>query len=180
MVGWALRAPLSRTRPTVALLSAWCRTGYAVVLAVALTHLIAVAGLLRDGAGADRLAADGPPRLTDFQQVWDLGLLLFGVHLLLVGWLAWRSDTVPTWVAALVAVAGAGYLADSVGSLLSADQPVQVSGVTFVGEVVLMGWLLTYAARHRSPGATPPDDAPGADRTGTARRATTLGRCGPS
>ncbi|MBW4701776.1 DUF4386 family protein [Micromonospora sp. RL09-050-HVF-A] len=147
---------------------------------MALTHLIAVAGLLRDGAGADRPAADGPPRLTDFQQVWDLGLLLFGVHLLLVGWLAWRSDTVPTWVAALVAVAGAGYLADSVGSLLSADQPVQVSGVTFVGEVVLMGWLLTYAARHRSPGATPPDDAAGADRTGTARRATTLGRCGPS
>ncbi|MEU1752932.1 DUF4386 domain-containing protein [Micromonospora matsumotoense] len=152
LVGWALRAFLGRTRTTVALLSAWCRTGYAVVLAVALTHLIAVAGLLRDGAGADRLAAEGHPRLTDFQQVWDLGLLLFGVHLLLVGWLSWRSPTVPTWVGALVAVAGAGYLADSAGSLLSADHPVQASGVTFVGEVVLMGWLLAYAARHRSPG----------------------------
>ncbi|MEU1603849.1 DUF4386 domain-containing protein [Micromonospora matsumotoense] len=161
LVGWALRAFLGRTRPTVALLSAWCRTGYAIVLAVALTHLIAVAGLLRDGAGADRLAAEGHPRLTDFQQVWELGLLLFGVHLLLVGWLSWRSPTVPTWVAALVAVAGAGYLADSVGSLLPAGHPVQVSGVTFVGEVVLMGWLLAHAARHRSPGRRV---VPGPDR----------------
>ncbi|SCF07165.1 protein of unknown function (DUF4386) [Micromonospora matsumotoense] len=161
LVGWALRTFLGRTRPTVALLSAWCRTGYAIVLAVALTHLIAVAGLLRDGAGADRLAAEGHPRLTDFQQVWELGLLLFGVHLLLVGGLCWRSPTVPTWVAALVGVAGAGYLADSVGSLLPAGHPVQVSGVTFVGEVVLMGWLLAHAARHRSPGRRV---APGPDR----------------
>ncbi|QDY08174.1 DUF4386 family protein [Micromonospora sp. HM134] len=147
LVGWALAALLRRTHRAVALLAAWCRTGYAVILAVAVTHLTGVAGLLRDSAGADRLHADGYPGLADFQQVWDLGLLLFGGHLLLVGWLAWRSDTVPTWVAALVAVAGAGYLADAVGPLLSAGYPVQVSGVTFVGEVVLMGWLLVHAAR---------------------------------
>lgn len=161
LVGWALRAFLDHAQPTVALLAAWCRTGYAVVLAVAVAHLTGVAGLLRDGAGADRLRADGYPGLTGFQQVWSLGLLLFGVHLLLVGWLAWRSDTVPTWVAALVAVAGAGYLADSAGPLVAADYPVQVAGVTFVGEVVLLGWLLVHAARHRRPTARPV--APDAD-----------------
>ncbi|MEV4725994.1 DUF4386 family protein [Micromonospora humida] len=161
LVGWALRAFLDHAQPTVALLAAWCRTGYAVVLAVAVAHLTGVAGLLRDGAGADRLRADGYPGLTDFQQVWSLGLLLFGVHLLLVGWLAWRSDTVPTRVAALVAVAGAGYLADSAGPLVAADYPVQVAGVTFVGEVVLLGWLLVHAARHRRTPARPV--APDAD-----------------
>ncbi|MBM7075179.1 DUF4386 domain-containing protein [Micromonospora humida] len=161
LVGWALRAFLDHAQPTVALLAAWCRTGYAVVLAGAVVHLTGVAGLLRDGAGADRLRADGYPGLTGFQQVWSLGLLLFGVHLLLVGWLAWRSDTVPTWVAALVAVAGAGYLADSAGPLVTADYPVQVAGVTFVGEVVLLGWLLVHAARHRRPTARPV--APDAD-----------------
>ncbi|MGV9977401.1 DUF4386 domain-containing protein [Micromonospora wenchangensis] len=155
LVGWALRAFLDHAQPTVALLAAWCRTGYAVVLAVAVAHLTGVAGLLRDGAGADRLRADGYPALADFQQVWSLGLLLFGVHLLLVGWLARRSDTVPTWVAALVAVAGAGYLADSAGPLVAAGYPVQVAGVTFVGEVVLLGWLLVHAARHRRTPAHP-------------------------
>ncbi|WP_088647352.1 DUF4386 domain-containing protein [Micromonospora wenchangensis] len=161
LVGWALRAFLDHAQPTVALLAAWCRTGYAVVLAVAVAHLTGVAGLLRDGAGADRLRADGYPGLTGFQQVWSLGLLLFGVHLLLVGWLARRSDAVPTWVAALVAVAGAGYLADSAGPLVAAGYPVQVAGVTFVGEVVLLGWLLVHAARHRRTPARPV--APDAD-----------------
>ncbi|WP_371688597.1 DUF4386 domain-containing protein [Micromonospora sp. KC207] len=78
--------------------------------------------------------------------MWSLGLILFGVHLLMIGWLAWRSDAVPTWVAVLVAIAGAGYLADSIGALVPAAYPFQVAAVTFVGEVVLMVWLLVFAA----------------------------------
>ncbi|OON30670.1 hypothetical protein BSA16_14975 [Micromonospora sp. Rc5] len=163
LVAWALRAFLADAGRAVALLAAWCRTGYAVVLAVAITHLVATAGLLRDG-GTDRIDAGVRARITDFEEVWSLGLILFGVHLLPVGWLAWRSAAVPAWVASLVAVAGAGYLADSIGALVPAAYPVQAAAVTFVGEVVLMGWLLWFAARRR------PDR--GADRdAGRARQA---------
>ncbi|MEU8052532.1 DUF4386 family protein [Micromonospora haikouensis] len=157
LVAWALRAFLADAGRAVALLAAWCRTGYAVAFAVAITHLVAAAGLLRDG-GTDRVDAGVRARITDFEEVWSLGLLLFGVHLLLVGWLAWRSAAVPAWVAALVAVAGAGYLADSIGALVPAAYPVQVATVTFVGEVVLMGWLLRFAARRR-PGRRADRDA---------------------
>ncbi|MBY8875985.1 DUF4386 domain-containing protein [Micromonospora sp. PLK6-60] len=158
LVAWALRAFFVDTHRTVALLSAWCRTGYAIVFAVAIAQLIAVAGLLRDGPGSDRLGTLGPARLTEFDEVWNLGLLLFGVHLLLVGWLAWRSRAVPTWVGVLVAIAGAGYLADSIGALVPAGYPFPVATVTFVGEVVLMGWLLVFAARSRRerPAASSP------------------------
>lgn len=48
--------------------------------------------------------------------------------------------------------------ASSIVALVSAAYPVQVTEVTFVGEVVLMGWLLVYAptalvgARHLESG----------------------------
>ncbi|MBO4205058.1 DUF4386 domain-containing protein [Micromonospora echinofusca] len=147
LVAWSLRAFFADTHRAVALLSASCRTGYGVVFAVAITHLIAAAGLLHDGAATDRNSQRVYAQITGFQDVWSLGLIVFGVHLMLVGWLAWRSPTVPTWVAVLVAIAGAGYLADSIGVLVSAGYAVEVTAVTFVGEVVLMVWLLVFAAR---------------------------------
>ncbi|MFI6820132.1 DUF4386 family protein [Micromonospora sp. NPDC050187] len=163
LVAWALRAFFADTHRTVSLLSAWFRTVYAVVFAVAITHLIAAAGLLRDGAATDQISPSVYAQITEFEEIWSLGLIVFGVHLLLIGWLAWRSPAVPAWVAVLVAIAGAGYLADSIGALVSAAYTIEVAAVTFVGEVVLIVWLLVFAARSRShrrsrvdgPGARP-------------------------
>ncbi|GAA3388685.1 DUF4386 domain-containing protein [Cryptosporangium minutisporangium] len=157
LVAWALRAFFDDTHRAVAQLSAWCRTVYAVVFAVAITHLIAAAGLLRDAAATDQLSSRVYARVTEFEEIWSLGLTVFGVHLLIIGWLAWRSRTVPTWLAVLVAIAGAGYLADSIGALYSAPYPVQVAAVTFVGEVILMVWLLVVAARSRGHRRSNPD-----------------------
>ncbi|MGB2568864.1 DUF4386 domain-containing protein [Micromonospora citrea] len=157
LVAWALRAFFADTHRAVALLSAWCRTAYAVVFAVAITHLIAAAGLLRGGAATDRISPRVYARITEFEDIWSLGLTIFGVHLMLVGWLAWRSSTVPRWVAVLVAVAGAGYLADSVGALVSAGYAIEVAAVTFAGEVVLMVWLLVFAARSPHRRRSTPD-----------------------
>lgn len=150
LVAWALRRFFDDTHRTVALLSAWCRTAYAVVFAIAIAHLIAAAGLLYDGAATDPIGPNVYAWITEFEEIWSLGLILFGVHLLMIGWLAWRSRTVPTWVAVLVAIAGAGYLADSIGAAVSAAYTIQVAAVTFGGEVVLMVWLLVFAARSRS------------------------------
>ncbi|MFJ8579518.1 DUF4386 family protein [Micromonospora sp. NPDC093277] len=157
LVAWALRVFFADTHRTVALLSAWCRTAYAVVFAVAITHLIAAAGILHDGTATDQISLNVYAQITKFEDIWSLGLILFGVHLLMIGWLAWRSPTAPTWVAVLVAIAGAGYLADSIGTLVSAAYTIQIAAVTFGGEVVLMAWLLMFAARSRSRRRPDPD-----------------------
>lgn len=145
LVAWSLAAFFERTHRSVALLSAWLRTAYAMVFAVAITHLIAAAGLVHEGGDNLEVYA----QITRFEQIWDASLIVFGVHLLVIGWLAWRSSAVPTWVGALVAVAGAGYLADLIGALVSTAYTVEVATVTFVGEVVLLVWLLVFAARRR-------------------------------
>ena len=57
-----------------------------------------------------------------------------------------RSRVVPRWICVLVVVAGAGYLIDSIGGLFDGYR-IEFGSITFVGEVVLMIWLLS---RRRS------------------------------
>ena len=82
-----------------------------------------------------------------FHDVFSAGLVLFGVHLLVVGYLAYRSGFVPRLLAALVFLAGAGYAFDSMASVLSNDSAPAVASVTFLGEFLLGVWLLVRGRR---------------------------------
>lgn len=78
-----------------------------------------------------------------FRQVWDPGLGVFGLHLLTVAVLGWRT-ILPRIIAGLVFLAGLGYLVDALSPL-----EFEVSGVSFVGEVALLLWLLVRGGRAR-------------------------------
>ena len=67
---------------------------------------------------------------------------VFGLHLLVLGALAFRSGYVPRYLGALLSVAGLGYLVDGLGKTLSPSYGLSVAAFTFIGEVVLMLWLL--------------------------------------
>ena len=84
--------------------------------------------------------------------MWQVGLGLFGFHLLLLAYLVIRSSYVPTWLGIPLAAAGSGYLIDSFGLILVRDYSVEVAAFTGVGEALLMLWLLARARRIRSPG----------------------------
>jgi hypothetical protein len=55
------------------------------------------------------------------------------------------SGFIPRVISVLVAIAGVGYLIDSFGNLLYRTYTFELASVTFVGEVVLMIWLLVVA-----------------------------------
>jgi hypothetical protein len=88
--------------------------------------------------------------LESYNIIWRTGLILFAVHLLLVGYLGFRSGFMPKILAVLIAIAGIGYLADGLGTILIADHMPTISTFTFVGEVALIGWLIWKGARKRS------------------------------
>jgi len=94
-----------------------------------------------------QLQSDVLTQIQQYDDIWSFGLGLFGIHLLLIGWLAFRSGFVPRFIGVLVLIAGAGYLVDSFGGLLSATYTFELASFTFIGEVVLMIWLLLFAAR---------------------------------
>ena len=127
IVAWGLTEAFRPVDRGVAVLAGWLRVVYAVVFIVAITQL-----------------AGGQPAA--YHQIWQVGLLVFGVHLVLVGRLVARSGWLPRWLGVLVAVAGVGYVVDSVLAVLLVAMPFSVSTVTFVGELLLAGWLVRRAA----------------------------------
>ncbi len=159
VVAWGLYYVYRRTDPGLSLLAAAFRLAYAAVFTVAISELAGAVDLLGSAEhlavfGADQLHAQASLRISAFHDVWNAGLGLFGLHLLLVGGLAHRSGSTPRVIGVLVAVAGLGYAVDSVAAVLTGGTAPAVSPFLFVGEVLLAVWLLLRGGR------VPAGDAP--------------------
>lgn len=147
VVAWALMTFFEPVHRGLSRLAAWFRLSYAAVFAVAIGHLVGVPLLL--GSHQYLTTFSGAQRRTQalvevetFQNIWHVGLALFGVHLLLIGYLAYKSGYVPRVIGVLLIIAGCGYLIDSLGGVGTADYSANISAYTFVGEAALMLWLL--------------------------------------
>jgi hypothetical protein len=156
VAAWALFRFLAPVNAWLARLTAWLRVAYSVVFLVAISQLAAVPGMLsdrgyQDAFGHRQLQAQAMLKLEAFDHTWMAALLLFGAHLALLGYLAYRSGYVPRLVGVLLVIAGAGYAVDTLSSALSAD-PVVISTFTSLGEFVLAVWLVVRSGRIQ-PGA---------------------------
>lgn len=140
VVAAALLALLKPVNRMLAVTAAWFRVAYSAVFFVAIAQLATVPTLLDE----PELALHA---LESYEIVWRTGLILFGVHLLLVGYLAYRSGFMPRVLGVLLAIAGVGYVADGVGTLLVADFTPTLSTFTFIGEVALIVWFIVTAIR---------------------------------
>ena len=156
---FVLFEPVSRSVSTMAALF---RVAYTAVFLVAIISLVVALGLLGDPTQAMR-AIDA------YNTIWLVSLIFFGVHLVLIGYLAYRSGYMAKIFGILLVVAGLGYLVDGFGTVLVPNYSIDIAQFTFVGEAALMFWLLIkgtrkdfsngevdqdhYAARHSLPGA---------------------------
>lgn len=152
IVAWALFIVFEQVNRTLSLLAAWFRAIYAGILLVAISQLVGVISILSNpgyftGFSTEQLHAQVLLSINSYYGIWHAGLLLFGLHLLLLGYLAYRSEYVPKVVGILLVIAGLGYAVDSVGPVLSSGYTVELAMFTFVGEVVLIFWLLIKGRR---------------------------------
>lgn len=151
VVAWALYTVFSPVSRALSLLAALFRLVYAGVFLVAVAQLVGALRLLEhDSLGAfsaDQRNAQVLLGVEAFHDTWDMGLFLFGLHLLVVGALAYRSGFVPRFLAVLVAVAGFGYAFDSVAAAASGGSLLKIGAFTFVGEFLLAIWLVARAGR---------------------------------
>ena len=129
--------PVNRS---LSITAAWFRVAYAAVYLVAIIQLVIALGLLDDPNQALR-AIDA------YGTIWLVGLIIFGVHLLLIGYLAYRSGFMAKVFGILLVVAGIGYLVDGFGTVLVPDYSINIAQFTFVGEAALMFWLLIKGRR---------------------------------
>ena len=131
LVSWVSYLLLKQGGSPMAGPTAILRLIYTGLFAVAISYLGISLALGTDTVLVDFLA---------FEHLWNLALSIFGLHLLCFGLGFWRSSLGPLWLAGLLMVAGVGYLIDSLAMVVGLK--LQISLVTFVGEVLLMAWLL--------------------------------------
>ncbi len=152
VVAWALFTVFQPTNRALSLLAAWLRVVYAGIFLVAVSHLLGVIPILNNPEylsvfSAEQLHAQALLGINAYYDIWATGFVVFGLHLVVLGYLAYKSGYVPKILGILLAIAGAGYIIDSLGPVLSSSYTVEVAVFTFVGEVLLIFWLLIKGRR---------------------------------
>lgn len=135
IVAWALYRvfmPFSQRGATIAAL---LRLLYAFIFFLAVTRLVAV-------------------NVRHFDALWDIGLVIFGIHLMVLGVISVKQEESGPlrWVGVLLLVAGLGHVFDSVVALVGFALGMEASTVTFIGEAALILWLLGSVFASRSSG----------------------------
>lgn len=151
----------------LALLMGWARLMYVAMLGTAIDNLVDVPLLAADAVNLQAMDQAGTAAalmrsLTAFDQTWSLGLLAFGVHVLVMSVLILRSSYVPRLFGYVLLLAAAGYFVTPVTGLLMPEREDfnRMLGMVFIGpmlgEVALGVWLLFKGGR--APSREEPSD----------------------
>jgi Domain of unknown function (DUF4386) len=156
VVAWALYVLLAPVNRALSLLAAWFRLVYTAVVLVALMNLVHVYGLLNqpdnlNALGSEQLHVQAKLGLDAFRSDWSLSLVIFGVHLVLIGWLIFRSWYVPKFIGILLVIDGLGWEIDSLRPYLYPNAALSWLSITFFGELLFMVWLLIWGWRIKDP-----------------------------
>ncbi|MDM5360869.1 DUF4386 domain-containing protein [Peribacillus sp. ACCC06369] len=160
LLAWALYVLLLPVNKNLAMLAAWFRLVYTAIFGVALHNFLGVLQLL---SGTEYLAAFTPEQIhaqvlsliDAFNNGWLIGLVFFGFHLLIVGYLIIRSGGyMPRLIGIFLVIASAGYVIDSFAHFLLTNYSdyktiflliVAIPGV--IGELSLAFWLLVKGVK---------------------------------
>ncbi|MBN1532910.1 MAG: DUF4386 domain-containing protein [Spirochaetes bacterium] len=159
LLSWALYVILSPVHKNISLLSGWLRLVNSTIFGIALFNLVSVLQVLGNAEylrvlDAAQIHAQVMLHLGSFNSTWLVGLVFFGFHLLLLGYLIVKSGYIPRILGVLVIAASAGYLIDSFANFLLPRYSdyksiftliVVIPGV--VGEMSLTLWLLFRGVR---------------------------------
>ena len=154
LVAWAFYIFLKSIDKSLSLLGAFLRLTYAGILGIAILNLLFVVLLTKNTdylslLNMEQLKAHVMLFFDAFELIWSIGLMIFGAHLMIVGYLAFKSDIIPKFISILLLLASVGYI---VINLFKTFLP-QFEGIIFIlnivfsipmigGELGLGIWLL--------------------------------------
>lgn len=159
VVALALYIVLKPVSNSLSLLAAIFRLVHAIILSVVLYNLFSVLQLL---SAADYLAAIEPNHLhaqvmlflNAFNYGWLIGLVFFGIHCYVLGYLIIKSNYIPKFIGVLLIAASFGYLIDSFAHFLLTDYSdyeevflLIVAVPALAAEVALCLWLILKGAK---------------------------------
>lgn len=156
VIAWALYVLLAPVNRALSLLTAWFRLVYTAVALVGWLHLVTVYRLLTTPDdvtqfGTSLLHAQVQLLLRSFRHDWSVSLIIFGIHLVLLGSLICRSGYIHWIIGILLVIDGIGWVIDSLQPFLYPKAHLGFLFITFFGELVFMLWLLIMGWRIKEP-----------------------------
>lgn len=160
-LAWTLYLLFKPVNKELSLLTAWFRIVNAGIFGVALFHLFNILPLINAKMHSslfepEDLYSRVVWSLDAFNHAWLIGLVFFGIHLLLLGYLIIKSDYTPGILGILLIIASLGYLTDSFAYLLIQNYSeyksmfmliVAIPGV--IGELSFTLWLLIRGVKDQ-------------------------------
>ena len=147
VIAWALYILLAPVNKSLSLLTALFRLVFALIALAALLNLVTVFHLLNTGeysvaGGQTQLNAQVILCFTTFRSGYHFGILFFGIHLVLLGYLVIRSAYINKWMGVILIICGLGYFTDALKPFLFPNFNSGFLTITFFGELIFMLWLL--------------------------------------
>ncbi|WP_226673397.1 DUF4386 domain-containing protein [Rossellomorea aquimaris] len=107
IVAWGFYMFLKPFHPGYALLAGWLRLLYAAILAMAVSHLVIASRMIQEPVSGMSQQVMGS--ITAFEAIWSFGLIIFGLHLIAVGFIATKTKVIPKVLSILLILAGFSY-----------------------------------------------------------------------
>ena len=162
---WCLYWLFQQVNSSLAILMALARLVYSMVLGWAIVHLLIIAPFIPGHTEAAAVMF----HFESFLTIWSLGLIVFGVHLVLLGYLLIKTPAVPKLIGYMAVFAGLCYLLTNMAARFLPGYAAYSDTVDMVlslpmalGELLLATWLLVKKERWNKlpgPGYVSPDMA---------------------
>lgn len=154
LVAWCLYTFFAPTDKKIALATGLARGLYSAALALGIYDLTAAWHKLYS---ADQDTGAFIQLLDNFEKHWLHGLIVFGFHLIGLGYLSFRSKSVPLWIARLLCLAGVSYtfingakvVAPGAADWVSLAEMI-LSVPMAVAELALAVWLIWKGGKRKS------------------------------
>jgi len=163
LAAWGLYIFFRPVNRDLSLLTAWFRLIYVAIFGTAIANLIIVLLLVTGKTQLALMASEQLQALVmlfknAFDSVWSFGLIVFGIHILLLGYLAYKSGYVPKVFGVLMIISFLGYIVIHLGNLLLPEfenVKLIIEWIfvlpMIVGELGLGVWLLIQGIRNKIP-----------------------------
>ncbi|OWW24486.1 hypothetical protein B4Q04_14310 [Zobellia sp. OII3] len=150
---FGLTKPISKN---LSYLASFFRLLHALFFGVALLKLFHIYQLTSNLSSSIKLEQLVTKLLLDFDTFWTIGLIFFGIHLIVLGYLILKSTTIPNALGVLLILAAVGYIIDGTAKLLMPNysdyKSIFESIVVLpsvIGEFSFTIWLLIKGFRRR-------------------------------
>jgi hypothetical protein len=156
VAAWGLYLLLRPVSASISMFLAWLRVAFAALGIAAVQNLVTAYRLLTRASALSTLGqgmVDAQVQLavSAFNAQFAFSLILFGVYLVLLGWLAFRSGYVPKWLSVLLAIDGAAWVIMESGPYLWPGVDLGFLFVATFGELFLLIWLIGWGTRLPGP-----------------------------